>query len=647
MDTLSKLAESETGRELQGREEERRPTTRCVSNIVLSQLPGVSLSVMGQSPSAAPQAPHTQAVPPDYKGLDVVDIIPNEGMVGRIAETGGIRPLSPPSRQLLEGCIRRSFTDVSQVKQLLRQGADPRSCGGLRVHGTILTPPWQYSCLTLAIDSPLSRPSLVNDPFIDNADGSAVRFPPVVLPQWSSRQLQCDIINALIDGGADVNAAEGLFGRVADRPIRVAVAAGNLAAVQTLLAGNPNVRGFAVMRVPFLPYGDLSLTREYEDAVMCIIRRLIQHDSTLATELFFGDNLVHLAARSPSAFSQQFIDQYLDLITSHGAEMTANGRVHGTPLHMAAAHGSPYVADWLCRRLTAEDINRGSPNHPGITPLSEAAEGLDRLIQHQQQLQQYGEGQVERWSRRFRHHKTITWTLLRGGAAPSISRMPNDTQQYRRQRQVVLTEYATVLNELSEVVILAINAALAPQRDHSMLLARLLPLAPHHDGAHPHPSPSNMAFGPHEAEAIAWRIGAFLHEPSAASAAIDEYLIGDSLLRRRIRAAVGHFVKSAATQTSSNREVVGGVASVGGVMVRVPLQCFALRGSGSRVVLTGVREVIHRARLDEAAQHGVVGVVKGFNEHLGDLDCQFEWGVCPGPDCLCRWASTERERALV
>ncbi|CEM00587.1 unnamed protein product [Vitrella brassicaformis CCMP3155] len=428
-------------------------------------------------------------------------------------------------------------------------------------------------------------------------------------------------------------------------PIMVAVAAGNLTAVETLLALKPVMarwkqNSYVLMQLPthlnlqHIREAARPVTREYEAALTSIYHRLIQHDSRLS--LWWDErenNLVHWAAKFPPVFSQSFINAYLSLITSHGANIRVNlitgrdgyGRQlpGSTPLYMAAEHGSPCVAHWLCRQLTAEDINRGKPNQANKTPLAEAAAGLDRLIQHQQQLQQYGEGQVERWSRRFRHHKTITRTLLRAGAAPSISRMPNDTEEDRRQRQVVLTEYATVLSELSEVVMSAINAALAPQRDHSMLLARLLPLARHHDGAHPHPSPSNMAFGPHEAEAIGWKIGAFLHEPSATVAAIDEYLIDDSQLRRRVRAAIGHFVKSAATQTSSNREVMGGMASVGGVMVRVPLHCFAVRGSGGRVVLTGVREVIHRARLDEAAQHGVEGVVKGFNEHLGDQDCQF------------------------
>ncbi|CEM29379.1 unnamed protein product [Vitrella brassicaformis CCMP3155] len=535
--------------------------------------------------------------------MDDVDIVFDEGV-------------SPLSRQLLEGCIRRDFT---QVTRLIRQGADPRAIGGLRVRGTTGSSPyWRYSCLCFAIDSPSNYPSL---------DASGAGDPlPVVLPQWPSRELQRDIINALIDGGADVNGSGAE--RFEQLPIKVAIRAGNLTAVEALLACQANVRGVTAMELPNRLGAASSATREYEDLLISVYRRLAQHDSTLAAERFNGVNLVHLAATPFSAFSQSFIDEYLELITSHGADMTAANNRGSTPLHWAAKAGSPCVAHWLCRHLRSDDINRGLPHLPNQTPLAVAAIALDI---HTERQQQQGEWHENR-SRLILEYKTIIGVLLRSGAAPSIALMPTAMERDRRRRQLVLAEYATVLSELSEAVMSAINGALAAQRDHSMLLARLLPLAPHHDGAHPHPSPSNMAFGPHEAEAIAWKIGAFLHEPPAAVAAIDQYLIGESVLRRRVKAAVGHFVKSAATQTSSNREVVGWTRyqQQGDKRVKVtvpPLQCFAVRGSGGQVVhkMTGVREVVHRARLDEADGHGVEGVVKSFNEHLGDQDCQFAW----------------------
>ncbi|CEL94471.1 unnamed protein product [Vitrella brassicaformis CCMP3155] len=528
-------------------------------------------------------------MPPGCLGLDDVDIVPGRGVTG-------------VTRQLMEGCIRRTFTSHTQVTQLIRQRANPRATGSLRGYLRVrdfYTPCWRYSCLAYAIDSPTKRPFLY-------ASGAGNQKVPVLLPQWSSRQLQRDVINTLVDGGADVNAAAG----GEERPIQMAIAAGNQTAVDALLERQANVRGFRVMEFPHVSDYAPSVTREYEAALMSVYRRLIQHDSTVAAERFGGDSLVHLAAIAPSIFSQQFIDQYLDLITSHGADMTATDPIGWTPLHIAAFHGSPCVARWLCRQLTADDVNRGRSNQANLTPLAEAAEELD---QQQQGEEQHGEELGEGRSRHIRNYKA---TIA--------------TEEERRHRQLVLAEYATVLSELSEAVMSAINSALAPQRDHSMLLARLLPLAPHHDGAHPHASPSNMAFGPHEAEAIGWKIGAFLHEPPAAVAAIDQYLIGESVLRSRVRAAVAHFVKSAATQTSSNREVVGGTRheQQGDKRVKVtvpPLQCFAVRGSGGQVKLMGVREVVHRARLDEATTHGVAGVVKGFNEHLGDQDCQFSW----------------------
>ncbi|CEM17330.1 unnamed protein product [Vitrella brassicaformis CCMP3155] len=572
----------------------------------------------GSGRRGGPQAPPA-AVPPGCKGLDDVHIVPDAGV-------------TPLSRQLLEGCIRRTIKSGAQVTWLIRQGADLRAIGCLRPRGTTTgSPIWQYSCLSFAIDSPTGTPSLV-------ATGANFLIDvPVVTSQWPSRQLQREVINALIDGGADVNG--GLGGCMVERPIKVAIRAGNLTAVEALLAGQADLRGIWVMDLPFFPDAAPSATREYEDTLMDIYRRLAQHDSTLATErTAYGENLVNSAARSSTGlFSQLFIDQYLSLITSHRVDIRATDTklmdtLGMTPLERAALFGSPCVAHWLCRQLTADDVNRGSqPNKP---PVAIAADKLDEY----QEQEQHEDGQEERRQRWIAEFKTTIGVLLRGGAAPSIARMLTAVEVSRRRRQLVLAEYATLLNELRAAVMSAINAALAPQRNHSMLLAHLLPLTPHHDGAHPHPSPSKMSFGPHEAEAIAWKIGAFLHEPLTAVAAINEYLIGESLLRRRVCAAVGHFVKSAATQTSSNREVVGGTRyeQQGDRRVKVtvpPLQCFALEGVDSRpshAVHTagrvGLREVVHKARLDEAAQHGVVGVIKGFNEHLGDQDCEFEWG---------------------
>ncbi|CEM01704.1 unnamed protein product [Vitrella brassicaformis CCMP3155] len=121
--------------------------------------------------------------------------------------------------------------------------------------------------------------------------------------------------------------------------------------------------------------------------------------------------------------------------------------------------------------------------------------------------------------------------------------------------------------------------------------------------------------------------------------------IRNSTLARRVTAAAQHFVESAVFAASSNREVAGLMADVGGEMVRVPLPCFTIRVDSrpNEVVHTrgrlGLREVVHRARLDEAARYDLVGVVKGFNQHLGIDDCQLSWQQLGRIDERGQWVS--------
>ncbi|CEM24733.1 unnamed protein product [Vitrella brassicaformis CCMP3155] len=548
---------------------------------------------------------------------------------------------SDATRHLCDVVFRRSIGSAQGVAQLIRQEGAEANVMPLLVQSHAdgapppPEPPMVYPLLSLAIDNMTGNtiPSI----WVDRPRGMS----PVATRCWSSPELQDDIMNALIDGGADMNATSADRSHNT-RPLRVAIAAGNIRAVSLLLRRGAQLSGFRVMRLPFAwgVYGgrECLTTSDAERQLMSIYQRLIQRDSTLAVERSTdgGSSLsvVDDAATSRGGpFSQAFIDQYLDMLQANGADVRAGTGPWGTtPLRWAAMFGSPQVADWLCRQVPA-DIDRDLTGEPHRTPLNTALGGLTRWADDLNDDSRPEHEKEELRTREIPNLEAFIRTLVRAGLAPSLVRftVPED---HRRRCRLLLTQYAAVLNELPDVSMAAINAALARQRDHSMLLARLLPVAPHHDGAHPHPSPSNMAFGPHEADAIGWKIGAFLHDPSAAVAVIDRYLIGDSQLRRRVQAAVSHFVKSAATQTSSNREVVGDMANVGGVTGRVPLQCFAIRGSGVQVArMVGVREVVHRARLDEAARWldgaawcGLTaGVVKGFNEHLGNQDCQFAW----------------------
>ncbi|CEM02156.1 unnamed protein product [Vitrella brassicaformis CCMP3155] len=521
------------------------------------------------------------------------------------------------TKRLCVGIFLRAFTDARQVADLIRvDGAGPTVMPALRLRGYPAGSE-EFPCLALAIDN-------LTDYGIPSIWASDSRGPhPVALPKWRTPELQDDIICALLEGGADINgeAADDLNGR---RPIRVAIASCNERAFRLLIERGVQLRGRMVMRLPRLDSKD-SPTKEHEATLMSFYRQLIQRDPTLATDrVVSGD--------TPSVFSQEFFDSHMDLIVSNGADVMRAG-VSSTPLLNAPLLGCNRAAAALCRHLTAAQVNRGGPHSPNRTPLMVAAEQLDRGAV----LVEGGladEDETARWRvGRIQHDILTINVLLRAGA--DITRLPTATQQDRRRHQRVLAEYKKVLNELGDVVVAAINAALAPQRDHSMTLARLLPLAPHHDGARPHPTPSNLSFGPHEAEGIGWKIGAFLHEPSAAVATIDEYLMGESLLRRRVHAAVLHSVSQGATRTSSNRKVVGGTQYVqqegGAKRTKVtvpPLQCFAANGGqqgGGQHRLLGVREVVHRARLDEATQHGLQGVEKGFNADLGNSDCQFQW----------------------
>ncbi|CEM00513.1 unnamed protein product [Vitrella brassicaformis CCMP3155] len=436
-----------------------------------------------------------------------------------------------PTKRLAKGIAHRSFTYADQVKTLIQQGADPNAAPILWAKDSRGKP---YLHRIKDDSSPLLSLAVDNYTHCGMSHHATSFLRPdcevgivfdVVLPNWSSAELQRDILHALLDGGADINRGDYTNGPATvmeNKAIRVAVRGGNVTAVGALLARNSDLHGSIHDHVIDLAclYVVPPRPQQYENALLTIYRLLLQHDPTIAT---------HTPPHVP----------VIGTCMESGVNLMAMDSQQQTPLHTAAFHASFHVADYLCRHSTVDDINRGTPKDSTNTPLACAARELDMP------------------SCAYRALTTVR-VLLRGGAAPSLTRMSTATHEHRRRQLLVVDEYKSVLNELPDVVITAINAALAPHRDHSMLLARLLPLAPHHDGAHPHPSPSNMAFGPHEAEGIAWKVGAFLHEPSAASAAIDEYLIGDSQLRRRVKAAVGHFVKSAATRTSSNREVVGG-----------------------------------------------------------------------------------------
>ncbi|CEM23774.1 unnamed protein product [Vitrella brassicaformis CCMP3155] len=502
------------------------------------------------------------------------------------------------TRQLTEGILFRTFTHQQQVTDLIRRdGANPNSAPCLRPRLRVRGSGGSgrpYRLLALAIDN-------MSDNAIIEAVDSNGRWWPLALPHWSSPELEAAILNALIDGGARIN------GRGAYESVRMAVCAGNQSAANVFLAAGQELQyGMPpIMELPtpiFDRFGR-RVSPGYEQRLLSIFRRFIQYDPTLAAEESRdGGNLIYMAARNERRpHSQAFIDSYLELLVENGSDVTAVNRGL-TPLHVAAGAGSPYVADFLSRRVAAADINRGTRGTTGWhneTPLYLAVSGLDGAIRVSQ-AGHLPQDTRNRASGEIPLYEATIRSLLRSGA--DIGRLPITTPGDRRCRNLVLTQCTAVLNtDIHTGAMAALNAALAPQR-------------------------------PHEAEAISWRIAAMCFDQDAANDTIAATLtVRNSDMARRVCAAVDHFVKSA-LYASSNREVVGGTADVGGVTVRMPLQCFALRADSRphQVVHTrgrvGVREVVQRARLDEAARHGIEegAINKGFNEHWGSADCEFD-----------------------
>ncbi|CEM02025.1 unnamed protein product [Vitrella brassicaformis CCMP3155] len=549
-----------------------------------------------------------------------------------------------PTRALVRGIFLRSIS-LDGIRRLIGLGADVNVLVALTCSCRIQ----HVGILSLAIDTSSIFPPLKS-------------ASPVW--RWRTREVQAAILNELILAGASVNGGN-------DHtivPIKMAKESLNMTAVEVLLSHHVAVRGHpSLASSPLLFIDRLGqplagyFSAEKQDVLFNISARLLQHDPSLATDMDIdGKTTVMSVCRVAFiSISQIWIDQYLAMLVERGASLTQRQQGGGggeatplTPLQCAAWASNHTALTYLLGRIPSTEVNRRFLHVGGVrTALYWAASGLKSKL-----TRYHGKSvgvRLTMWTmlpNRVDEAKRCIRTLLRHGG--SIDLLPSHTQETQHKRSLVLEEYAAILNELPQRVMIAINAALKRQRDTAVRVGCLLPMAPHHDGAYPHPSPSSLTFGPQEAISIAWKIGAFLHDPSAARAVVDEFLIADSPLKRRVGAAVDHVINQAATKTVSNREVVGKTAmgkgrtgegllqwlkSVvnvtggeqgGPTMGEPPLQCFAIKGGedGQHRRL-GVREVVHRARLDEAAVYGLEGsIIKGFNSHLGNTDCDFRWG---------------------
>ncbi|CEM02081.1 unnamed protein product [Vitrella brassicaformis CCMP3155] len=498
------------------------------------------------------------------------------------------------TKSLALGVIGRTIPSAQHVTDLIEQGANPNIMPRLKREGTKHRG-FRYLLLAIAIDSKSDFTVGTIQAEDDNDDR------PVALPQWSSDELQAAVLTALLDGGADTDAAAD---RPGETPLQLATACGNRTAFELLMARQDiDLRSPGPRMVMMLPRSLRPPPLEYLQLLLSMYERLVARDPTLAAERdIWGYSLVHRAAEVAGRhYPQPFISSYLDLIRVKGADMTA-GTIFGcTPLHYAAACGSPYVADYLCRKLPAADIDRRENN--GQTPLATAAEELDRRTQRLQDPDT-PEAAKEKMRAESDKYKLTIRSLLRAGA--DINLIPTATEERHRQRQLVLTEYGTVLNEVGPAVMSAVNAALAP---HRSLAALLTP---------------RLAVGPQEAPIFGWHIASYLFDMDAAQETISEAIgVRHSDMARRVCAAAKLFVKSAVYQASSNREVVGGTTNVGGQVVRVPqLQCFVVGGVGGREM--ELREVVQRAILDEATKWGLAGDIdNGFSKDVAAV----VWGA--------------------
>ncbi|CEL99645.1 unnamed protein product [Vitrella brassicaformis CCMP3155] len=472
--------------------------------------------------------------------------------------------------ELTLGIIDRTVTSPQQVTRLIEQGADLSVIPRLRRKGNTGRSGCSYPLVVLAIDNNA-------DCTIPSALSRPERFceaRPVALPQWPSDELQSAVLTARIDGGADINAT-GHDDEVPP-PIWVAIRGGNLTAFDLLMAQDGiDLRRFMVMMLPRL-------------------RR--PHPATYEAVL--------LSIRYREHYSRSFIASYLDLVIQHGAD------IHGTstgwncrewtPLNRAAHNGSAPVVEYLCRKLpTADDINRRIRGDS--TALSTAVSELDERHFELHCIDDFHD--IKLWCRRkIPDYELTIRILLRAGADITSYMLFEGELSF----PAVLNEYSTVLKEMGPASISAVNAALAPHRSLSALLT------------------PRLRGGPQEAPVFGWRIASYLLDMAAAQEAITEAIgMRHSVLVRRVCAAAEHFVHLAVYKASSNREVVGGMADVGGQVVRTPqLQCFVVGGVGGRKM--ELREVVQRAILDEAAKWGLVGEIdNGFTKDVPAID----WGA--------------------
>jgi len=539
------------------------------------------------------------------------------------------------SERLVCRLLRRNITG-RDVSRLIQQGAD----ASLRVRITRMRIPkmssWrrrsrldelELGLIDLAIDDPTGGCPGLNWQHTRQTKATGV---PVVLPMWPSRKRQKHIVKALIAGGA----------RGDKELVTMAFHKANLAALDGILSDNPIVDEHILFFIDeeHTPCPPEDVYEQYFDALLPCIRRLLKHKRSLATDFYYDGTYQPIHGIVDHAcFTMNFARGFYELLYEFGAPLNSRGgddwddredRVR--PIDQAYLVDEPRLLEFLCKHLPASVLMEEGP---------QLMRCFSRDIRCALEEPLATEGRArEKREKTIEMAKEKTRLLLRAGAPlPAEESDPpsteegdaaNKTIERQRECEIVKHEYVRILNAIPDEVMNAVNAALRPQREIAALLTHLLPLTPHNDGPPNDPVPSLLHFGPQEAAAIAWHIAALCFDIDTAHQTVsDIQLRSHSRLGHRIHTAMDHFVASAVFHASGNTAVVGGRHEEDGQVVHAPpLQCFAIRGEeGGQPRVLGLREVVHKARLDEATEHCLRGVVKGFHEHLGDADCHFEW----------------------
>jgi len=178
------------------------------------------------------------------------------------------------------------------------------------------------------------------------------------LLHWAVAANRADLVDLLLERGADVNAADA----AGETPMHIAAASGRLEVAGKLLAKGANLNARdKENRTPF------ELARLYEQAAMM---DFFLPATVLDSRDEHGDTPLHLAVlyARPNVVRQ---------LLAKGADLEAIDNDGNTPLHLAAAQGLVEIAGLLLDK----DANYRAANAVGATPLHlAAAQGQAKMV---------------------------------------------------------------------------------------------------------------------------------------------------------------------------------------------------------------------------------------------------------------------------